>query len=186
MMWTDGQPLLPMMDKRSTICTLVTEAKPILYVVVPCLNSACKILGYMRTEGDNTHCQRTVKQRLPIQERNFGASPKPRARQERSTPLHKKEKQITFWITAEEAAKLKQYADSTGLSQSAYIRRMVLKKPVVLKPSTNHVVIKQQLSALSDELAALAPMIGEAEAIRLRGLVFDAYGQCKEAGSDGV
>lgn len=101
--------------------------------------------------------------------------------------MQKKEKQITFWTTKEEAAKLQRYAAKAGLSQSAYIRRASLKKPMPLKPSTSQVQIKQLLSRLGEEITGLAPVIGEREALRLRGMVYEAYEQYREgAGADGV
>ncbi len=98
----------------------------------------------------------------------------------------KKSQQITFWLSPEEAVKLKKYANTVGLSRSAYIRRAALKKPIALKPASCQMQIKPLLSRLGDEITGLASMIGDAETLRLRAAVYEAYNMCNGVNVDGL
>lgn len=96
----------------------------------------------------------------------------------KESQMSKKSKQITLWISPEELIKLQKFVDTAGLTRSAYIRRAILKQAVNVKPAACHMQIKPLLCSLSEEIVGIAPAIGEAEALRLRGMVYEAYRQC--------
>lgn len=79
-------------------------------------------------------------------------------------PVHsRRDKQMTFWVTAAERDRIRENAERAGVSPSAFVRGLALGKPMTAKPQGEAKELLRQLNRIGNNLQQLqrhAHMIG--------------------------
>lgn len=71
-------------------------------------------------------------------------------------PAHtRRDKQMTFWVTAAERDRIRENAERAGMSPSAYVRALALGKTVTAKPQGEAKELLRQLNRIGNNLNQL-------------------------------